>query len=176
MQFIRTAIICCFTLLTLLSGCVIQEPVSLEPVPPVQQNMPVPPGSQAMQDRFTEPQERAGSAVETAVTWSQRYDQLSVKTEQLRTENTALILENNELKQKISLQKAEIDQIKKELSEANDFLGQMELQLTKWKTDVLGYRDEIRKAHTAQLQALIDIKRLLGAEVTEPEPAESDKK
>ena len=66
----------------------------------------------------------------------------------------------------------------KELDEANAFLQQMHLELSEWKTDVLGFRDEIRKSQKAQLEALGKILSVLGAEpVTIPDaaPAESDK-
>ena len=43
----------------------------------------------------------------------------------------------------------------------------MNLQLNKWKGDVLGFRDEMRKAQATQLGALKQIMQILGAELTE---------
>jgi uncharacterized protein YeaO (DUF488 family) len=52
----------------------------------------------------------------------------------------------------------------KELAEANEFLQQMHVELNKWKSDVLGFREEMRQAQQAQLEALAKILRVLGAE------------
>ena len=41
---------------------------------------------------------------------------------------------------------------------------EMHVELNQWKADVLGFRDEMRKAEAAQLQALGKILRILGAE------------
>ncbi|MHC5165832.1 MAG: hypothetical protein ACYSOI_10975, partial [Planctomycetota bacterium] len=56
------------------------------------------------------------------------------------------------------------EQTKKDMTEANEFLGQMHLELNKWKTDVLGFRQEIRQAQQVQIEALGKILRVLGAE------------
>ena len=37
--------------------------------------------------------------------------------------------------------------------------------MNNWKTDILGFRDEIRDAETAQLEALLKILKVLGGEV-----------
>jgi len=37
--------------------------------------------------------------------------------------------------------------------------------LNNWKTDILGFRDEMRDAETAQLEALLKILKVLGGEV-----------
>ena len=50
------------------------------------------------------------------------------------------------------------------MTEANEFLGQMHLELNKWKTDVLGFRQEMRHAQQVQIEALGKILRVLGAE------------
>jgi len=60
--------------------------------------------------------------------------------------------------------KAQLSQTQKELEEANEFLQKMHVELNQWKADVLGFRDEMRKAEAAQLQALGKILRILGAE------------
>lgn len=41
-------------------------------------------------------------------------------------------------------------------------------ELTKWKSNVLGFRQEIQTAQQAQLEALQKVLRLLGGEVPEP--------
>jgi hypothetical protein len=114
--------------------------------------------------RFTDPSQEATSAVEKALMWSERYEQLSGKAEQLRQDNTDLQIENNELKMQLSKLQVELDQAQKELADANAFLQDLQLELTQWKSDVLGFRDEIRAAQAAQMQALMKVLRVLGAE------------
>ena len=41
----------------------------------------------------------------------------------------------------------------------------MRIELNNWKIDILGFRDEIRDAETAQLEALLKILKVLGGEV-----------
>jgi len=65
----------------------------------------------------------------------------------------------------------ELKQARKELDEANAMLREMQTELAKWKADVLGYRDEMRTAQTAQIDALRRILRLLGAEEIPPAAA-----
>ncbi len=51
----------------------------------------------------------------------------------------------------------------------------MQVELVKWKSDVLGFRDEMRKAQSVQLQALTRIMKILGAEMTGPsQPLEQE--
>ena len=53
---------------------------------------------------------------------------------------------------------------KNELTDATDFMEAQQLELTRWKKDVIGFRDEIRQSQAAQLRALIKVLKLLGAE------------
>lgn len=123
---------------------------------------------QAIERRFVQP-DSTNSAVETALMWSQKYDELSQKTEQLREQKNLLEKENADLKMRISRLQVELDHAQRELADANAFLEELQLELTQWKKDVLGFREEIRTAQTAQLKALTKILRVLGAEVTEPD-------
>ncbi len=123
---------------------------------------------QAIERRFVQP-DNSNSAVETALMWSQKYDQLSQKTEDLREQKNLLEKENADLKMRISRMQVELDHAQRELADANEFLEELQLELTQWKKDVLGFREEIRTAQTAQLKALSKILRVLGAEVTEPD-------
>ncbi len=59
----------------------------------------------------------------------------------------------------------QLQQTQKELAEANDLLIEMRIELNNWKTDVLGFRDEMRDAETAQLQTLFRILQVLGGQV-----------
>jgi predicted RNase H-like nuclease (RuvC/YqgF family) len=120
-------------------------------------------GSEVMERRFTEGP--AGpDAVQTALIWSEKYQQLSETANQLREKNIQLFEENARLKKEVETLKAQLSQTQKELEEANEFLQKMHVELNQWKADVLGFRDEMRKAEAAQLQALGKILRILGAE------------
>jgi hypothetical protein len=63
--------------------------------------------------------------------------------------------------------KMELEQTRKELQQSNALLQDAHIELSKWKADVLGFREEIRQAQTAQLLALSKILRILGAESME---------
>jgi hypothetical protein len=52
------------------------------------------------------------------------------------------------------------------LSEANGLLIEMRVELNNWKSDILGFRDEMRNAETAQLETLLRILKVLGGQVT----------
>ena len=131
-----------------------------------------------MQKRFDSTMQDADDLVQDPVELARSYEELSVKTNALRETNSELTLKNNQLKQQIEILKSEMEQTKKDMAEANDFLGQMHLELNKWKSDVLGFRQEIRQAQQAQLEALGKILRVLGAEPMEmsdvPEEDSSD--
>ncbi len=125
--------------------------------------------SKSLEQRFTEPKEQMPGAVESALMWSHKYDELSNKNESLMDKNNSLTKENSELKHQLSQLQLEMEQTKKELEGANTFLQEMQLELNHWKDDVLGFRDEMRRAESTQLEALSRILKLLGAEMTEPQ-------
>jgi len=158
-----------------LTGCqwigqptpIVTEPVSVSPEPPgVVQS-----GSQSLENRFTEGPSDSSSAVQNAIMWSEKYDRLLSTTEELRQRNMKLFEENTQLKKEVEDLSGKLAQTQKELDDANEFLQKMHLELNQWKSDVLGFREELRKAQAAQLQALGKILRILGAESVEPEPA-----
>lgn len=117
-----------------------------------------------IQRRFQSGNEEKTDAVQSAVLWAQRYEEMSLKNNELREQNNKLFLENNQLKRDAERLQMSLDSTRKELQEANEFLQQMHMELNQWKSDVLGYRDEMRQAQKAQLEALAKILRLLGAE------------
>lgn len=125
------------------------------------------PMAETMENRFSESKEADTNAVESALMWSNRYEELSVKTEKLRDDNSKLTIENTNLKHDIQKLQTQLDQTQTELKDANEFLQEMNLQLSKWKGDVLGFRDEMRDAQATQLGALKQIMKILGAELTE---------
>lgn len=170
------------TITAVLTGCqwigqpspLVGEPVSVSPSPPgVIQG-----GSQNLEHRFTEGPSESNSAVQNAILWSEKYDRLLHTTDELRQRNMELFEENTQLKKKVEDLSGRLVQTQKELEEANEFLQKMHLELNQWKADVLGFREELRKAQAAQLQALGKILRILGAEPVQPEttaPAEAIK-
>ena len=56
-------------------------------------------------------------------------------------------------------------QTKKELTQANELLIEMRIELNNWKTNILGFRDEIRDTEKAQFEALLKILEVLGGEI-----------
>ena len=126
-----------------------------------------------MESRFTEPDKQGDNAVNSAVMWARRYDELSQKSEKLQSENQNYALENSQLTQKVNLLEVEIKRTQNELTEATTFLQDMQIELVNWKSDVLGFREEIRQSQAAELKALSGILRALGAEPIDiPEPKE----
>jgi lysyl-tRNA synthetase class I len=141
--------------------------VPSEPYAPVVSS---PAANNNMENRFTdETSDNNTNAVESALMWSNRYEELSVKTEKLRDENSELKLSNTNQKHAMNQLQADLDKTKAELDDANEFLQEMDLQLNKWKSDVLGFREEMRGAQETQLKALIKIMKILGAETSELE-------
>jgi len=96
---------------------------------------------------------------------SQRYAKLSEEAAVLKQQNKDLTETNQLLEEKVVALDTQLQQTQKELSEANDVVIAMQIELNSWKNDILGFRDEIRDAETAQLEALLKIITVLGGEV-----------
>jgi len=160
--------------ITGLAGCqwiqqptpIAQEPVSVTPASPAV----VQPTSGDLENRFTENASESTDAVRTAIQWSEKYQKLSETSNELRDRNMQLFEENTQLKSRVEELNSQLVQTQKELDEANEFLQKMHLELNHWKADVLGFREELRKAQVAQLQALGKILRILGAEPVQETP------
>lgn len=105
------------------------------------------------------------TAVDSAIELSNKYAALSEETAKLKLERQHLINENRVLQEKVAAMEPEFTQVKKELTQANDLLIEMRLELNNWKANVLGFRDEMRQADNAQLEALVKILEILGGEV-----------
>ncbi len=154
-------------------GCnIVDDPIEFT-LPTLSKPAPRNTGPGATENRFTDHGADKSGAVEGALIWSQKYDELTVKVEKLMERNSSLVEENATTKHKLSQLQIEYEQTKKELDEANTFLQEMHLELTRWKSDVLGFRDEIRKAQATELNALSRILRMLGAEMVDPAQVES---
>lgn len=146
-------------------GCtIIDRPISPQSFQPPPELSTV---AESMENRFRDTEKADSNAIESALMWSDKYEELSTKTEKLRDENSKLTIERTNLKHDIQKLQIQLDQTMAELKDANEFLQEMNLQLSKWKGDVLGFRDEMRKAQAVQLGALKQIMQILGAEFTE---------
>jgi uncharacterized coiled-coil DUF342 family protein len=101
---------------------------------------------------------------ESAIELSKKYAELSQEVTVLRQKNQDFNAKNHQLKDQVVILEAQLQQATKELTEANDLLIEMRIELNNWKTDVLGFRGEMREAEKAQLQALLKILEVLGGE------------
>jgi uncharacterized coiled-coil DUF342 family protein len=117
------------------------------------------------------------TAVESAIALSDKYAKLSEEASALRQQKQALETEKRKLTDDLQNCRSQLEQSQKDLSEVNDLLVKMQLELNNWKSDVLGFRDEMRDAEKAQLEALLKILRMLGGETkTETtQPSEEQK-
>jgi len=156
-------------LISLPSGCAVtKEPgrISVQPAPvqqPQQNTKPLP--STSVAKRFQESRPKGPTAVDSAIELSQKYAKLSEEAAVLRQENQDLITRNRLFKDQNDALKAQLQQTQKELTEANDLMIEMRIELNNWRTDILGFRDEMRDADATQLQALLRILKILGGEI-----------
>ena len=121
--------------------------------------------SSSVANRFQEAAMHKPTVVESAMELSQQHAKLSEEAAALRQQNRDLSLSNEQLNEKVAALEAKLKQTQKELTEANDILIAMRIELNNWKMNILGFRDEIRDAETAQLEALLKILQMLGGEV-----------
>jgi chromosome segregation ATPase len=97
---------------------------------------------------------------------SGEYARLTQEAAQLRQQNEDFIAKNRQLNEQVVSLDAQLQQTQKELAEANNLLIEMRVELNNWKADILGFRDEMRNAETAQLETLLRILKVLGGQVT----------
>jgi DNA anti-recombination protein RmuC len=164
-------------LVFILSGCSITKEPGTFTVQPIshkqpQQNTTQPP-SGSVAKRFQDPVPEKPTAIDSAMELSQKYAKLSAEAAVLHQENQDLISKNLQLKDQNAALKAQLQQTQKELTEANDLMIEMRIELNNWKTDIIGFRDEMREADSSQLQALLRILKILGGEV-KTEAAQQD--
>lgn len=121
--------------------------------------------SASVAQRFQESAPESPTVVESAMELTKEYTKLSEEAVALRQQNQNLVVRNKQLEDQIVDLQGQLKQTQKELSEANTLLITMRIELNSWKTDVIGFRDEMRSAETAQLEALFKILQVLGGEV-----------
>jgi len=154
----------------LLLNCVtVQEPPEVAVISDFTDRLSSPMSDKQQSDsvakRFQESAPQQSTVVASAMELSKEHAKLSEEAAVLRQENKDLIARNQQLKDQVVTLEAQLQQTQRELSEANDLLITMRIELNNWKTDILGFRDEIRDAETAQLEALLKILKVLGGEV-----------
>ena len=147
----------------LLSGCSsTQKPMELavdSAVVKGQQN-------DSIAKRFQEPATESSTVIESAMKLSGEYARLTQEAAQLRQQNEDFIAKNRQLNEQVISLDAQLQQAQKELAEANNLLIEMRVELNNWKADILGFRNEMRNAETAQLETLLRILKVLGGQVT----------
>jgi predicted nuclease with TOPRIM domain len=112
------------------------------------------------QDTPLEGRTPAQSALELSEKYAKQSDQITT----LRQENQRLTTENETLQQQVTALEGKLKQTQKELGEANDLLLEMLTELNNWKSNILGFRGEMRQAAQAQLEALVKILEILGGQ------------
>ena len=111
---------------------------------------------------------RGPSAVDSALAWSAKYAKAVENLNLAEKKNRALAKSNRELQKQIAGLQSELTQTKKEVTDANAMLIEMRKDLMEWKKNVWGFREEIREAQRAQLEALHKLLELLVGEVSSP--------
>ena len=96
---------------------------------------------------------------------SQKYAELSETVTALRQANQILTEENERLEQVIATLEQKLKQSEAELTEANSLLVETMVDLNEWKANILGFRNEMREAEKAQLEALLKILEAVGGKV-----------
>jgi len=114
--------------------------------------------------RFQDTPLEGHTAVQSAIELSEKYAKLSDQSSTLRQENQRLTTDNENLRQQVASLETKLKQTQKELGEANDLLIEMLTELNNWKSNILGFRGEMRQAAQAQLEALLKILEILGGQ------------
>ena len=107
--------------------------------------------------RFQEPSNETSTQAEASVELAEKYAALMQETETLRANNKELLESNDNLKSKVLSLESDLKQTQAELTQANDLLMDILGELNTWKSDVLGFRNEMRQASKAELEALLKI-------------------
>ncbi len=118
----------------------------------------------------------SASAIESAMELSAKYTKLVEETAVLKADNLKLTEEIRQLKDEFGPCQNNLTQAQKELAEANDLLIEMRVEMNNWKTNILGFRDEMRSAENAQLDALVKILEVLGGQAKAETPVDPDMK
>jgi len=118
-------------------------------------------GHNPVAKRFNEP-ETNGFADLNPVELSKKYAKLTREVATIEQQKGNLLAENHRLKEQNTSLQTKLQQAEKELSQANELLRKMVIELNNWKVSVIGFREEMRGADKAQLEALLKILKILG--------------
>jgi len=149
-------------LIFLCTGCKVEKPVEIVVNPEPARRMAKQPETTK---RFQQPAQKGLTVVESAMELSTKYTKLTEQMVELKEQNQQLLAENQHLKERLLPCQEQLNQTQKELTEANDLLVEMHIELNNWKTDILGFRNELREADKAQLETLLRILKVLGGEI-----------
>ena len=156
-------------LISLPVGCTLTKKPGEISIQPVSARQPEPNvkqvSSDAVGNRFQEAASQGQTPVESAIKLSQKYARLSEEAAFMQQQNKDLITKNRLFKDQNTALKAQLQQTQKELTEANDLMIEMRIELNNWQNNILGFRNEIRDAESAQLQALLRILKILGGDI-----------
>jgi chromosome segregation ATPase len=119
---------------------------------------------QATAQRFQDTPLEGRTPAESAIQLSEKYVRLSEQNATMRQENQRLTADNESLRQQVASLETKLKQAQKELGEANDLLIEMLTELNNWKSNILGFRSEMRQAAQAQLEALVKVLEILGGQ------------
>lgn len=108
------------------------------------------------------------TAVESAVSLSEKHARLSEKHSELKEKYESKVEENQKLLEERNKLRARLKQTEKELKEANTLLKETVSELNEWKSNVLGFQQEVHEADEAQLRALYKILKLMSGEPPQP--------
>ncbi len=108
----------------------------------------------------------APGAVESVVLLNEKLAYAQEKLLAVQADNRRLTDQAAKQTEEIHALKTQLAVAQRELSDANDLLREMRQGLDKWKSDVLGFRQEMRSAQKAELDAMIKILTLLGGSPT----------
>ena len=114
--------------------------------------------------RFQDTPLEGRTAAQSAIELSEKYATLSDQSSSLRQDNQRLTADNETLRQQVASLETKLKQTQKELGEANDLLIEMLTELNNWKSNILGFRGEMRQAAQAQLEALLKVLEILGGQ------------
>jgi chromosome segregation ATPase len=118
----------------------------------------------ATAQRFQDTPLESRTPVQSALELSEKYARLSDQNAALRQDNQRLGTDNESLRQQVASLETRLKQTQKELGEANDLLIEMLTELNNWKSNILGFRGEMRQAAQAQLEALLKVLEILGGQ------------
>jgi len=163
MRKIWTLPLICLMLLQALGCTLPPQPLTYVPVSDIE---PVR-GGDAVARRFQDDAGDTPTGLESAIRLSREYAKLSDEAAELRKAGQETEAENQRLKKQVASLDAELKQAQKELDEANTLMREIVVELNNWKSSVIGFREEMRGAEKAQLEALLKILKVLGGEFKE---------